>query len=82
MRAMLTGALLETTVDPSVLVPQPDLSPAAVPDDLLNSGVINGWVDRLARFDRDVSDTERIDQLVNRSRASPSDSAELKWKKY
>jgi hypothetical protein len=44
MRAMLTGALLETTADPSVPVPQPDLSPAAVPDDLLDSGVINAWL--------------------------------------
>jgi hypothetical protein len=49
----------------------PDASPGAVPgaqseaqsEAPLNSGVINAWVDRLARFDRDVSDAERIEQL-------------------
>ncbi|TWF75385.1 uncharacterized protein DUF222 [Pseudonocardia hierapolitana] len=58
---MLTGALLEAPADP--LVPVPDALSDALPDDLLNSAVINAWVDRLARFDRDVPDTERIDQL-------------------
>ncbi|WP_212612752.1 DUF222 domain-containing protein [Pseudonocardia hierapolitana] len=49
----------------------PNVSPDAVPgalsdalpDDLLNSRVINAWVDRLSRFDRDVPDAERIEQL-------------------
>ncbi|TWF77196.1 uncharacterized protein DUF222 [Pseudonocardia hierapolitana] len=45
----------------------PDAVPGALsdalPDDLLNSATINAWVDRLARFDRDVPDTERIEQL-------------------
>jgi hypothetical protein len=73
MLAVLTGALLDTSVGPPIPVPDTlpttpphtpaDASPAAVPDDLLNSGVINAWVDRLARFDRDVSDAERIEQL-------------------
>ncbi|TWF75829.1 uncharacterized protein DUF222 [Pseudonocardia hierapolitana] len=54
---MLTGALLVTPADPSVPVPD------ALPDDLLNSAAINAWVVRLARFDRDVLDTERIEQL-------------------
>jgi hypothetical protein len=42
---------------------QSQASPEALPGALLDSGVVNAWVDRLARFDRDVSDTERIDQL-------------------
>jgi hypothetical protein len=41
----------------------PEAPPEALSDALLNSGVINAWVDRLARFDRDVSDAERIDQI-------------------
>jgi hypothetical protein len=57
---MLTGALLETTADPPVSVP--DALPDALPDDLL-SAAINDWVDRLARFDRDVSDAERINYV-------------------
>jgi hypothetical protein len=62
--------LPEAVLDPLSDVP-PDASPGAVPgaqsevlsDALLDSGVINAWVDRLARFDRDVSDAERIEQL-------------------
>jgi hypothetical protein len=61
MRAMLTGALLDTPDDPPI--PVPDAPPDALPADLLNSAAINAWVDRLSRFDRDVSDAERIDQL-------------------
>jgi hypothetical protein len=53
-------------LDPLSDVP-PDASPGALleaqSNTPLNSNVINGWVDRLARFDRDVSDAERIEQL-------------------
>jgi hypothetical protein len=57
MRAMLTGALLDTPICP------PGTPPVPTPGALLDSGVVNAWVDRLTWFDRDVSDAERIEQL-------------------
>jgi hypothetical protein len=49
MRAMLTGEISETGAGP--------------PDALLDSGAIAGWIEQLREVRRDVSDTERIDQL-------------------
>jgi Domain of unknown function (DUF222) len=68
MRAMLTRAP-ETTSDPPdipldvLMDAPPDPRSDAPPDALLDSSVITSWIDRLTRFDRDVTDTERIDQL-------------------
>jgi hypothetical protein len=56
----------ETAAIPANSRPHPGtegLRAATEIDAPLNSGVIAGWIDRLARFEREITDAERIDQI-------------------